>query len=145
MAYLTDIEIAQQCEMKPITDIAKKAHVDEKYIEQYGKYKAKVDPALLNEVKGSFFQSIHGGLNVAVTRDENHGALVCWAVRTFQLAQYFDAVYFRHFHIGIDKVVFAFLGFVQALPSAFRQVHGMTFELKYFFQRVTDCTFIVYD
>ena len=49
MAFLSDIEIAQQCEMKHITEIAKKAHVDEKYIEQYGNYKAKIDPALLNE------------------------------------------------------------------------------------------------
>ncbi len=49
MAYLSDIEIAQNCQMKPITDIAKAAHVDEKYIEQYGKYKAKIDPALLKE------------------------------------------------------------------------------------------------
>ena len=49
MAYLSDIEIAQQCEMKPITEIAKRAHVDEKYIEQYGKYKAKIDLSLLKE------------------------------------------------------------------------------------------------
>ena len=49
MGYLTDIEIAQQCEMKPITEIAKVAGVDEKYIEQYGKYKAKVDYSLLKE------------------------------------------------------------------------------------------------
>lgn len=49
MAYLTDIEIAQQCEMKPITEIAKTAGIDEKYIEQYGKYKAKIDLSLLNE------------------------------------------------------------------------------------------------
>lgn len=49
MAYLTDIEIAQQCEMKPITEIAKNAGIDEKYIEQYGKYKAKIDLSLLNE------------------------------------------------------------------------------------------------
>lgn len=49
MAYLSDIEIAQKCEMKPITEIAKKAHLDEKYIEQYGKYKAKIDLSLLNE------------------------------------------------------------------------------------------------
>ncbi len=49
MAYLSDIEIAQATEMKPITEIAKVAGVDEKYIEQYGKYKAKVDYALLNE------------------------------------------------------------------------------------------------
>ena len=49
MAYLSDIEIAQSCQMKPITEIAKAAHVDEKYIEQYGKYKAKIDPTLLKE------------------------------------------------------------------------------------------------
>ncbi|MBR3968873.1 MAG: formate--tetrahydrofolate ligase [Clostridia bacterium] len=49
MAYLSDIEIAQQCEMKPITEIAKRAKVDEKYIEQYGKYKAKIDLSLLND------------------------------------------------------------------------------------------------
>ena len=49
MAYLSDIEIAQQCEMKPITEIAENAGIDEKYIEQYGKYKAKIDLSLLNE------------------------------------------------------------------------------------------------
>ncbi len=49
MAYLTDIEIAQQCEMKPITDIANKAGIDDKYLEQYGKYKAKIDLSLLKE------------------------------------------------------------------------------------------------
>ncbi len=49
MAYLSDIEIAQACEMKPIGEIAAAAHVDEKYIEQYGRYKAKIDPALLSE------------------------------------------------------------------------------------------------
>ncbi len=47
--YKSDIEIAQECVMKPITEIAASANVDEKYIEQYGKYKAKIDPALLNE------------------------------------------------------------------------------------------------
>jgi formate--tetrahydrofolate ligase len=52
MAYLSDIEIAQQCKMKRITEIAESAGIDDKYLEQYGKYKAKVDPALLNEVKG---------------------------------------------------------------------------------------------
>ncbi len=49
MAYLSDIEIAQRTEMKPIQEIAKAAHVPEKYLEQYGRYKAKVDPALLKE------------------------------------------------------------------------------------------------
>ena len=37
--------------MRPITEIAKTAHVDEKYIEQYGRYKAKIDPALLKETQ----------------------------------------------------------------------------------------------
>lgn len=49
MAYLTDIEIAQQCEMKHIKEIAKIAHVDEKYLEQYGNYKAKIDLSLLKD------------------------------------------------------------------------------------------------
>jgi len=49
VAYLSDIEIAQQCRMKPITEIAEKAHVDEKYVEPYGRYKAKIDPALIEE------------------------------------------------------------------------------------------------
>ena len=49
MGYKTDIEIAQECKMQPITEIAKTAQVDEKYVEQYGKYKAKIDPALINE------------------------------------------------------------------------------------------------
>ena len=51
MAYKSDIEIAQSCEMRPIGEIAAKAHVDEKYIEQYGKYKAKLDLSLLSETK----------------------------------------------------------------------------------------------
>ena len=46
---LTDIEIAQKCEKKPIFEIAKIAGVDDKYLEPYGKYKAKVDYALLKE------------------------------------------------------------------------------------------------
>ena len=49
MAYKTDIEIAQECQMKHIREIAATAHVDEKYIEQYGNYKAKIDLSLLEE------------------------------------------------------------------------------------------------
>lgn len=52
MAYLLDIEIAQACQMKPITEIASAAGVDEKYIEQYGKYKAKIDLSLLADRAG---------------------------------------------------------------------------------------------
>ena len=48
---LSDIEIAQSCEMEPITAIAEEAGVDEEYLELYGKYKAKVDYRLLRENK----------------------------------------------------------------------------------------------
>lgn len=47
MAYLTDIEIAQNCKMKHISEIAEKAGIDEKYLELYGRYKAKVDLSYL--------------------------------------------------------------------------------------------------
>ena len=49
MAWLSDIEIAQQCTMRPIGQIAEKAHIEDKYLEQYGRYKAKVDLSLLKE------------------------------------------------------------------------------------------------
>ena len=49
MKILSDIEIAQQCAMRPITDIARTAGVEEKYLELYGNYKAKVDYRLLRE------------------------------------------------------------------------------------------------
>ncbi len=49
MDYLSDIEIAQSTVMKPITEIAKKAGIDDKYLEQYGKYKAKIDLNLAKE------------------------------------------------------------------------------------------------
>ena len=51
MQYKSDIEIAQGAAMRPITEIARTAHVDEKYIEQYGRYKAKIDPAHLKETQ----------------------------------------------------------------------------------------------
>ena len=43
MGYKSDIEIVQECTMQPITAIAEKAGIDDKYLEQYGKYKAKID------------------------------------------------------------------------------------------------------
>ena len=51
MSFKTDIEIAQETVMQPITEVAKTAGIDDKYIEQYGKYKAKVDYNILKEVK----------------------------------------------------------------------------------------------
>ena len=46
---MTDIEIAQSVQMKPITEIAEAAGIDGKYLEQYGNYKAKVDLSLLDD------------------------------------------------------------------------------------------------
>ena len=45
----TDIEIAQSANMQPIADIAKVAGIDDKYLDLYGKYKAKINISLLNE------------------------------------------------------------------------------------------------
>ena len=45
----TDIEIAQSAIMQPIADIASKAGIDDKYLDLYGKYKAKINISLLNE------------------------------------------------------------------------------------------------
>lgn len=47
MAYLSDIEIAQACKLRPITEIAAKVEIPDDCLEPYGKYKAKVDRSLL--------------------------------------------------------------------------------------------------
>ena len=49
--YKSDIEIAQSIPLRPITEIAQRAGIPEEYLEQYGRYKAKVDLKLLNEAK----------------------------------------------------------------------------------------------
>ncbi len=46
---ITDIEIAQSAKMQHISEIAEKAGIDERYVEYYGKYKAKIDLSLLRE------------------------------------------------------------------------------------------------
>ena len=43
----TDIEIAQSIRMKPVSEVAEKAGIPEDALEQYGKFKAKVDPRML--------------------------------------------------------------------------------------------------
>ena len=48
-SYKSDIEIAQSVTMEPIDDVAKAAGIDERYLEHYGKYKAKIDLSLLKE------------------------------------------------------------------------------------------------
>ena len=47
----SDIQIAQETEMSPITEVAAEAGIDEKYLEHYGKYKAKIDISFLEDRK----------------------------------------------------------------------------------------------
>ena len=56
---LTDIEIAQSCEMQPIGKIAEKLNIPEEMLEPYGRYKAKVDHIALG---------ISGGIEADVAR-----------------------------------------------------------------------------
>ena len=49
LEQMTDIEIAQSCEMKPIGEIAEAAGIPESYLEYYGRYKAKLS---LDVLKG---------------------------------------------------------------------------------------------
>ena len=49
MSYKSDIEIAQETIIRPIGEIIENAGIDDKYVEQYGKYKAKIDYNILND------------------------------------------------------------------------------------------------
>lgn len=52
MDFKSDIQIAQECSMENIKDIAGKLNISEDNIELYGKYKAKIDYNLLKTTKG---------------------------------------------------------------------------------------------
>lgn len=45
----SDIQIAQEAQMKPINEIADMVGIDSKYVENYGKYKAKINYSILDE------------------------------------------------------------------------------------------------
>ena len=49
MEFKTDIQIAQEAVLEPITDVAKAAGIDLKYVEPYGSRKAKVDYSILKD------------------------------------------------------------------------------------------------
>lgn len=51
MEFKSDIQIAQEVEMSNIREIAAAAGIDEKYLELYGNYKAKVDYNMLNDMQ----------------------------------------------------------------------------------------------
>ena len=49
MGFKTDIQIAQECQMAVINTIADKLEIKDEYVENYGKYKAKIDYRMLKE------------------------------------------------------------------------------------------------
>ncbi|MBR4483804.1 MAG: formate--tetrahydrofolate ligase, partial [Erysipelotrichaceae bacterium] len=51
MEIKTDIQIAQECGKEKITEIAKKVDIDEKYLELYGNYKAKINKSVYERLK----------------------------------------------------------------------------------------------
>lgn len=50
---MEDIIIARNAEKKNIVEIAKKLNIDDEYIEQYGKYKAKIDLKFFEKIKNN--------------------------------------------------------------------------------------------
>lgn len=51
MEEMTDLSIAQAATLKPIRDVAKEAEINPEALLQFGEYKAKIDPALLDAPK----------------------------------------------------------------------------------------------
>ena len=49
--FKSDIEIARECKMEPISVIANKLNISDDYLEMYGKYKAKINLDILNDLK----------------------------------------------------------------------------------------------
>jgi len=47
----SDIEIAQEVKMKPISEIAERAGIPDEYVEPYGKYKAKIELNFFDQLK----------------------------------------------------------------------------------------------
>ena len=47
--FKSDIEIAQECKMLPIREVAAAAGIEEDLLEYYGKYKAKLDITALKD------------------------------------------------------------------------------------------------
>ena len=70
---MTDIEIAQAHEMKPITEIAAAAGIDEQHLELYGKYKAKLDLTEIRKLPRK--AKLIGSLNFAYEISSNLYAL----------------------------------------------------------------------
>ena len=62
MGFKTDIQIAQECQMAVVNEIADKLEIKDDYVENYGKYKAKIDYRMLKE-----YQDVPNGKLILVT------------------------------------------------------------------------------
>ena len=47
----TDVQIAQEAQMKPIVEVASQLDISDDELELYGKYKAKISPDVLERLK----------------------------------------------------------------------------------------------
>ena len=109
MGYKSDIEIAQECEMLPITQIAEKAGIDDKYLEQYGKYKAKIDYNLLKESDKIFGGFISGKIIDSLII----GAIcfVCCLILRMPYVALISVI------VGVTNVIPFFGPYIGAIPS----------------------------
>ena len=109
MGFKSDIEIAQECEMKPITEIAAKAGIDDKYLEQYGKYKAKIDYNLLKES-----DKIFGGFISGKIIDSLIIGAICFVCCLILRMPYVALV---SVIVGVTNVIPFFGPYIGAIPS----------------------------
>ena len=50
---MKDIEIARSVELKQIKEVAEKLNISEEYIENYGKYKAKISDKIFEKIENN--------------------------------------------------------------------------------------------
>jgi len=112
----TDIEIAQEAQMLPITDIARNAGIDEGYLEQYGRYKAKLDLRLMKDMADKLKQELNVmsfGVNTANSIHEsvtqmlkNEGSDM--SNRTVKLIEY-ERMKFKYLTDISSEIVFEYI------------------------------------
>ena len=67
--------------MQPVTEIARTVGIDEKYIEQYGRYKAKIDLALLKDLAElKDYQSVQHFASKALEIEPGNAEAVYWLI-----------------------------------------------------------------
>ena len=84
MEIKTDIQIAQEADLKPIREISDSIGIEEKYLELYGNYKAKIDYNMLSKVKdredGNYLWQIFLKIVKIFLNLTNLSFLLCWKI-----------------------------------------------------------------